>query len=119
MSDDELSRRSLLDLFREEAQTQTRTLSAGLLALEATPADAPTLEACMRATHSLKGAARIVGLPEAVDVASAMEDCFVAAQHGAVTIDAAHIDALLVGIDLLLAAGDASAPPLAREEVGS
>ncbi|NLP63500.1 hybrid sensor histidine kinase/response regulator [Paraburkholderia sacchari] len=117
MSDDELSRRSLLDLFREEAQTQTRTLSAGLLALESTPADAPTLEACMRATHSLKGAARIVGLPEAVDVASAMEDCFVAAQHGALTIDAAHIDALLVGIDLLLAAGDASAPPLAREVV--
>ncbi|MFD1560803.1 hybrid sensor histidine kinase/response regulator [Paraburkholderia silviterrae] len=117
MSDDELSRRSLLDLFREEAQTQTRTLSAGLLALESTPADAPTLEACMRATHSLKGAARIVGLPEAVDVASAMEDCFVAAQHGAVTIDAARIDALLVGIDLLLAAGDASAPPLAREAV--
>ncbi|WP_028221179.1 hybrid sensor histidine kinase/response regulator [Paraburkholderia oxyphila] len=117
MSDDELSRRSLLDLFREEAQTQTRTLSAGLLALESTPADAATLEACMRATHSLKGAARIVGLPEAVDVASAMEDCFVAAQHGAVTIDAARIDALLVGIDLLLAAGDASAPPLAREAV--
>lgn len=117
MSDDELSRRSLLDLFREEAQTQTRTLSAGLLALESTPADAPTLEACMRATHSLKGAARIVGLPEAVDVASAMEDCFVAAQHGAVMIDAARIDALLVGIDLLLAAGDASAPPLAREAV--
>ncbi|CAB3802458.1 Sensor histidine kinase RcsC [Paraburkholderia caffeinitolerans] len=117
MSDDELSRRSLLDLFREEAQTQTRTLSAGLLALESAPADAPTLEACMRATHSLKGAARIVGLPEAVDVASAMEDCFVAAQHGDVTIDAARIDVLLVGIDLLLAAGDASAPPLARELV--
>lgn len=117
MSDDELSRRSLLDLFREEAGTQTRTLSAGLLALEATPADAPTLEACMRATHSLKGAARIVGLPEAVDVASAMEDCFVAAQHGALIVDAARIDALLVGIDLLLAAGDASAPPLAREAV--
>ncbi|POR45610.1 two-component system sensor histidine kinase and response regulator WspE [Paraburkholderia eburnea] len=117
MSDDELSRRSLLDLFREEAQTQTRTLAAGLLALEATPADATTLEACMRATHSLKGAARIVGLPEAVDVASAMEDCFVDAQHGVLTIDAGRIDALLVGIDLLMAAGDASAPPLAREVV--
>ncbi|MBB3259829.1 two-component system sensor histidine kinase and response regulator WspE [Paraburkholderia bannensis] len=117
MSDDELSRRSLLDLFREEAQTQTRTLAAGLLALEATPADAATLEACMRATHSLKGAARIVGLPEAVDVASAMEDCFVAAQHGLLTVDAGRIDALLVGIDLLMAAGDASAPPLARDVV--
>ncbi len=117
MSDDELSRRSLLDLFREEAQTQTRTLAAGLLALEATPADAATLEACMRATHSLKGAARIVGLPEAVDVASAMEDCFVAAQQGLLTVDAGRIDALLVGIDLLMAAGDASAPPLARDVV--
>ncbi|HEV3426684.1 MAG TPA: hybrid sensor histidine kinase/response regulator [Paraburkholderia sp.] len=117
MSDDELSRRSLLDLFREEAQTQTRTLAAGLLALEATPTDAATLEACMRATHSLKGAARIVGLPEAVDVASAMEDCFVDAQHALLTIDAARIDALLVGIDLLMAAGDASAPPLARDVV--
>jgi two-component system, chemotaxis family, sensor histidine kinase and response regulator WspE len=117
MSDDELSRRSLLDLFREEAQTQTRTLSAGLLALEGSPADAATLESCMRATHSLKGAARIVGLPEAVDVASAMEDCFVAAQRGELRIDALRIDALLVGIDLLLAAGDADAPPLAREAV--
>ncbi|WP_322054316.1 hybrid sensor histidine kinase/response regulator [Paraburkholderia bannensis] len=117
MSDDELSRRSLLDLFREEAQTQTRTLAAGLLALEATPNDDATLEACMRATHSLKGAARIVGLPEAVDVASAMEDCFVAAQHGLLTVDAGRIDTLLVGIDLLMAAGDASAPPLARDVV--
>jgi two-component system sensor histidine kinase and response regulator WspE len=117
MSDDELSRRSLLDLFREEAQAQTRTLSAGLLALEAAPTDAPTLEACMRATHSLKGAARIVGLPEAVDVASAMEDCFVAAQHGELRIDAARIDALLVGIDMLNAAGDAAASPLTREAV--
>ncbi|MBN3814972.1 Hpt domain-containing protein, partial [Paraburkholderia sp. Ac-20347] len=116
-SADDLSRRSLLDLFHEEAQTQTRTLSAGLLALEAAPTEASTLEACMRATHSLKGAARIVGLPEAVEVASAMEDCFVAAQHGVLTIGAAHIDALLVGIDMLLAAGDPAAPPLARDAV--
>lgn len=119
MSDDELSRRSLLDLFREEAQTQTRTLSAGLLALEAAPADPATLESCMRATHSLKGAARIVGLPEAVEVASAMEDCFVAAQHGELRIDATRIDALLVGIDMLLAAADADAQPLARDAIGA
>ena len=117
MSDDELSRRSLLDLFHEEAAAQTRTLSAGLLALESVPEDASTLEACMRATHSLKGAARIVGLPEAVEVASAMEDCFVAAQRGELRIDAARIDALLVGIDLLIAAGDVSAPTLSREAV--
>ena len=37
----------------------------------------------MRAAHSLKGAARIVGLDVGVRVAHAMEDCFVAAQRGA------------------------------------
>jgi len=115
MSDGELGDRSLLDLFREEAQAQTRTLAAGLLALEASPTDAMTLESCMRATHSLKGAARIVGLPRAVEVASAMEDCFVAAQQGHLRIDAARIDTLLGGIDLLLVAGDESGPPLAPE----
>ncbi|WP_321915533.1 hybrid sensor histidine kinase/response regulator [Paraburkholderia sp. J11-2] len=119
MSDDELSRRSLLDLFQEEAAAQTRTLSAGLLALESAPDDASTLEACMRATHSLKGAARIVGLPEAVEVASAMEDCFVAAQRGELRIDAARIDALLVGIDLLSAAGDVAAVPITHEAVAA
>ena len=36
----------------------------------------------MRAAHSLKGAARIVGLDAAVRVAHAMEDCLVAAQKG-------------------------------------
>ena len=40
------------------------------------------IEPLMRAAHSLKGAARIVGLDAAVRVAHAMEDCFVAAQKG-------------------------------------
>ena len=37
-------------------------LTSGLLALERDHALADQLEACMRAAHSLKGAARIVGL---------------------------------------------------------
>ena len=36
----------------------------------------------MRAAHSLKGAARMVGLDVGVRVAHAIEDCFVAAQEG-------------------------------------
>ena len=46
-----------------------------LLALEQQPQAAEHLEACMRAGHSLKGAARIVGLETAVKVAHVMEDC--------------------------------------------
>ncbi len=58
----------------------------------------------MRAAHSLKGAARIVGLDGGVRVAHAMEDCLVAAQAG-MPLTAAHIDALLQGTDLLLRIG--------------
>jgi two-component system sensor histidine kinase and response regulator WspE len=116
--DDDLSRSSLLDLFREEAQTQTRVLSDGLLALEHAPTDAAQLEACMRAAHSLKGAARIIGLQDGVDIAHLMEECFVAAQTGALILSTAHIDELLRGVDLLLRAGNAdTGTELKREEV--
>jgi two-component system sensor histidine kinase and response regulator WspE len=69
--------------------------------LERDPAAADQLEACMRAAHSLKGAARIVGLNAGVDLANVMEDCFVAAQRGEVTLRHKHIDLLLRGVDLL------------------
>ena len=55
----------------------------------------------MRAAHSLKGAARIVGLAAGVRVAHAMEDCFVAAQQGRLTLRQKQIDPLLRGTDLL------------------
>ncbi|MFW2364628.1 Hpt domain-containing protein, partial [Burkholderia pseudomallei] len=61
-TDDDFGRASLLELFREETHTQTQALSERLLALERGAQDAATLEACMRAAHSLKGAARIVGV---------------------------------------------------------
>ena len=82
MSGEDLSDFSMMELFRVEAESQTATLTAGLLALERDPTAADRLEACMRAAHSLKGAARIVNLNAAVKVAHAMEDCFVAAQRG-------------------------------------
>jgi two-component system sensor histidine kinase and response regulator WspE len=101
MSTEDLSSFSMLELFRVETESQAQVLTAGLLALESAP-DAPDhLEACMRAAHSLKGAARIVGLDVGVSVAHAMEDCFVAAQQGRLTLRQAQIDLLLLGVDLL------------------
>jgi len=49
----------------------------------------------------LKGAARIVDLADGVRVAHAMEDCFVAAQHGRLVLDRDHIDILLSATDLM------------------
>ncbi|WP_246792624.1 hybrid sensor histidine kinase/response regulator [Burkholderia perseverans] len=104
--DDDLSRQSLLELYQEETQTQTEALSRQLLALEHGAQDAAAFEACMRAAHSLKGAARIVGVPQGVAIAGRMEDCFVGAQRGERVLGASHIDALLMGVDLLVRVGD-------------
>lgn len=90
------------ELFRVEAENQTALLTSGLLELERAPASTEQLEQLMRAAHSLKGAARIVDLSAAVQVAHAMEDCFVAAQHGAMELGRQHIDALLRGVDWLV-----------------
>ncbi|CAB5610618.1 hybrid sensor histidine kinase/response regulator [Pseudomonas plecoglossicida] len=102
MTPEQMRDASLLELFSLEAEAQTQVLSAGLMALERNPTQADQLEACMRAAHSLKGAARIVGVDAGVSVAHVMEDCLVAAQEGRLRLSAEHIDALLQGTDLLM-----------------
>ncbi|HEY3935930.1 MAG TPA: hybrid sensor histidine kinase/response regulator [Bryobacteraceae bacterium] len=92
---------SMLELFRSEVETQSILLTEGLLALEKDKDAAQRLKELMRAAHSLKGAARIVGRKAAVQVAHAMEDCFVAVQEKKCILPAAAIDSLLAGIDLL------------------
>ncbi|UMR28444.1 hybrid sensor histidine kinase/response regulator [Massilia sp. MB5] len=99
---EDLSQFSMQDLFRMEAHSQTQILTDGLLALERRPADAGALEAMMRAAHSIKGAAAIVGLDMVVQLAHGMEDAFVAAQHGKLQLTPNRVDVLLAGVDLIL-----------------
>ena len=101
MSDD-LSGFSMMDLFRMEADERLTVLSQGLVALEESTATSEVIEPLMRTAHSLKGAARIVGLDAAVHLAHAMEDCLVAAQQGLLKLQPAHIDTLLRGVDLMV-----------------
>ncbi|KRB05368.1 MULTISPECIES: hybrid sensor histidine kinase/response regulator [Pseudomonas] len=102
MTPEQMRDASLLELFSLEAEAQTQVLSAGLLALERDPTQADQLESCMRAAHSLKGAARIVGVDAGVSVSHVMEDCLVSAQEGRLLLRPEHIDALLQGTDLLM-----------------
>jgi len=88
---------SLLDLFRLEAEEQVAIFQAKLLQIESN-ATAATLEALMRAAHSLKGAARMVGLDVIVDLSHVMEDRFVAAQQGK-TLQTEDVDRLLTATD--------------------
>jgi len=93
---------SMLDIFRTEVETHCETLTSGLLELEQQRADTARFDVLMRAAHSIKGAARIVGVEPAVRVAHAMEDCFVAAQGDRLTLNPGSIDILLRGVDALV-----------------
>jgi two-component system, chemotaxis family, sensor histidine kinase and response regulator WspE len=91
----------MLDLFRVELENHTRTLEAGLV--EAERDQSPEkIEPLMRAAHSIKGAARIVGLNTAVGLAHAMEDVLSAAQRSARPLSQEAVDCLLKSNDLFV-----------------
>jgi two-component system chemotaxis sensor kinase CheA len=92
---------ALLELFRAELETHAETLNAGLISLEKDPNQPKCVEGLMRAAHSIKGAAKIVGFEATVKVAHLMEDCFVAAQAGQIRLESGAVDALLQGVDAL------------------
>jgi two-component system sensor histidine kinase and response regulator WspE len=96
---------SLFELFRDEVRAHADALSTGLLALEADAANPQRIEPLMRAAHSLKGAARIVGVEPAVRLAHVMEDAFVAAQAGKAAITQADVDHFLQAADVLAGLG--------------
>lgn len=93
---------SMLELFKLEVESHYKTISEALLALEQNPREPKTLESLMRASHSIKGAARMVGVLSAVNLAHTMEDCFVAAQKGQVAIDPSVVDVFLKSADYLV-----------------
>ncbi len=91
----------MLELFRAEMETHLPALSQGLLTVEKGRAGEKDFEAMMRAAHSIKGAARIVGIEAAVRVAHGMEDCFAAAQRQGLVLGSEAVDVLLQGVDAL------------------
>jgi len=98
---DSLADVSMLELFKIEAESQTEKLSNGLMALENNPEDPELLEELMRAAHSVKGAARMVGLESSVNISHLMEDVFVAAQNTKLSLEPDDIDILLASVDML------------------
>jgi two-component system sensor histidine kinase and response regulator WspE len=92
---------SLLDLFRVELETNARILDTGLVNLEG-GSSPHSIEPLMRAAHSIKGAARIVGLDSAVTLAHAMEDLLEAARLERLQISGDQVDILLRANDIFL-----------------
>jgi two-component system chemotaxis sensor kinase CheA len=88
--------------FRIEAREIADALGAGFLALDhgATPDDVQRL---LRHAHTLKGAARVVRLPEIAERAHAIEDALAPWRDVAGTVPAGVVSALLAALDAIRA----------------
>ncbi len=102
----------LAELFQSEVETHAATLTQGLLELEAAPTNDGLLDGLMRAAHSIKGAARIVGLSAAVSLAHATEEVFRVWREDRLAQPAAAIDPLLRATDVFVALGGKSVAAL-------
>ncbi len=89
----------IIELFRYELERHSSTLDRGLIEAEnsRTPEQ---IEPLMRASHSIKGAARIIGIMEAVELAHSMEDLLSLAMNGKILFNSDMIDLLLQANDI-------------------
>lgn len=101
MSEDFLKDPSLLKLFLQELELHLDSLSDDLLAFEKGGSSPALVESLMRASHSIKGAARVLGLKVIEEVAHAMEDCFLSVQGGNLAVGKEHFDFYFQAADSL------------------
>ena len=93
--------KELRDLFKTEAGEHVQRLSDGLLRLEKDPKESAALEEVFREAHSLKGAARMVGVVDVEEMAHKLEDMFGAVKKGAVTLTSEIIDSMFKTLDTI------------------
>ncbi len=79
---DMIEDKELAKLFKAESAEHLARLDDGLLRLEKTPTDQALLEEVFRESHSLKGAARMLGLTRIESSAHELESIFNAARKG-------------------------------------
>jgi two-component system sensor histidine kinase and response regulator WspE len=91
----------IIELFRNELERHSETLDRGLIEAENNNSQS-TIEPLMRAAHSIKGAARIVRIMEAVELAHAMEDLLSLAMNGKIMLNSLMIDLLLNANDVFI-----------------
>jgi two-component system chemotaxis sensor kinase CheA len=89
-----------LEIFRHEARGRLDRIVDTLLALENGTAAADAVDSLFRDTHTIKGAAGMVGLDEVSDLSHVMEDLLASAREDG-TLPAALIAPLLRSTDVL------------------
>lgn len=107
MQSDEIQKQ-LMSIFQAELDEHLSTLNKGLLALEQEPAQGAAADArgavlstLFRAAHSLKGAARAVGLQDIEMISHRLEDALAVIKQSERPLRPQHIDTLLAATDLI------------------
>ena len=90
-----------LEVFREEAQEHLLTITTGIAGLEANPGDVAALQSVRRATHTLKGAAGMMGFSAIQQLAHASEDLLDRLVEGTIALTPDLVGLLLDAADAL------------------
>lgn len=93
--------REMLELFKAESAEHLKVLEQDLTLLETEPENSETLERIFREAHSLKGAARMLGISKIEMLAHRFEDLLGSAHRGDLKLDVPTIEALYMGLDAL------------------
>ena len=94
-------RKKYLKIFKAEADEHLAAINNGLVELEAGSAGPELIHNILRASHTLKGSSRMLGLEEIGAIAHKMEDLVKAIENGEVKVDPEVIDCLLAGADAI------------------
>ncbi len=92
---------SLEALFATEVEHQSVEITRQLLALEAAPEHLEPIRPLLRAVHSIKGAARAVGLQMVVALTHTLEDRLATMAKGQAAVASDFIDLALRGLDAI------------------
>lgn len=92
---------SMKELFVLDVSGQVEVMSNTLVEMEGDFSSKPKLEALMRASHSVKGAARAVNLDSIVELTHQMENCFSAALNEKIALDENSLDVFFECVDFL------------------
>jgi len=91
----------ILNIFREESEEQIQKLNKNLLKLENNPKDNAAIVELFREAHSLKGAARMIGLNDIQTISHKLEDVFGLAKEGHLRVTSEIIDILCKAVDYI------------------
>ncbi len=94
-------RKKYLKIFRAEAQEHISAINNGLVLVEQGKHSAEVIHDVLRASHTLKGSARMLGLEEIGDIGHKMEDIMKAVEAGDLAPSPEVVDRLLEGTDCI------------------